>query len=483
MIFAWAFFLKLSLFWLWLWQLKNYHLKRFKAHFERQPLKKGFSSFWRLKTPKPTPKMVLMILGVIIFFVLFSFFIYPLSLRNILMLGGGLIILAPLFISFLVFLFQLPTLLIQYFILERARRKREKFSDLLVIGVTGSYGKSSTKEFLAHILSESFKVLKTPQNINSEIGIAKLILSDLKPEHQIFVAEIGAYERGKIKQVCQVIQPQIGILTGINEQHLATFGSQENIIKSKYELIENLKPQATSLFKKGCLAVFNGKNKYCRYLYQKTNLPKKLSSPDNVFDENFFLSYQKLLPWDKENLALALTVAKELPIAPDDLKKALQEIKPSLKIEEGRGGWKIINSTYSTNPQSVVSHLRFVRSFPGQKLLVMPCLIELGRVAKRVHFKIGQIIGKVCDSAIITTSDYFPEIKKGALCSGMPESSLFLIEKSPLIIKKLKSLTPIEPLSLKNTSSEDRSSKGVILLEGRIPQEVIMAINVRFRKQ
>jgi len=98
---------------------------------------------------------------------------------------------------------------------------------------------------LAYILAQKSAVLKTPANQNTEIGIAQTIINELKPEHKFFVAEIGAVHKGKIKEVCAAINPQIGIISGINQQHLGVFGSQQNIIDGKFELAESLPESGT----------------------------------------------------------------------------------------------------------------------------------------------------------------------------------------------------------------------------------------------
>ncbi|GAI92747.1 unnamed protein product, partial [marine sediment metagenome] len=246
-------------------------------------------------------------------------------------------------------IFQIPAVFLRKRILKKAQKKREKLKNLLVIGITGSYGKTSTKEFLTQILSEKFKVLKTKKHINAEIGIAQTILNELTPAHEIFIAEIGAYERGKIREVCQMIKPKIGILTGINEQHLSTFGSLENIIKAKYELIENL-PQ------KG-LAIFNGNNKYCQELFHKTKIPKKVI----YSDDNKFKSIAKnLLPWNIENILMAAATAEMLGVSLEEIIKASKKIKSPIQIKKGINNLNIIDSTYSANPKSVISHLDYL---------------------------------------------------------------------------------------------------------------------------
>jgi len=254
---------KLS-FWLWLWQLKEYHPGRFKAHFQTTKGKEiivnhlliiklilipglffyfyffyfflfliflvetvfAFRHLFRktLKIPVLTKKTYLILSSGLIleFLILFSFF--SLSERVFYPSLLGLDILAPLFFSGLVLAFEPIAVSWRKKVIKKATEKREKFKDLIVIGITGSYGKTSTKEFLDAILRENFKVLKTKEHQNSEVGISQCILNDLEPKHQIFICEMGAYNRGGIKLLAGIAKPKIGILAGINEQHLATFG-------------------------------------------------------------------------------------------------------------------------------------------------------------------------------------------------------------------------------------------------------------------
>ncbi len=403
-------FNKLFLFWLWLWQLKEYHWGRFRAHFETQAVKKAVSSLWRPKVPKFTIKT----LAIIFYTLLFEFVIFVrLSYLSILLL----IILAPVITALMVLLFQGVTIAWQNKILKKAKEKREKFKDLIVIGITGSYGKTSTKEFLATILSEKFKVLKTRKNINSEVGIAQTILKELTPEHEIFIAEVGAYNKGKIREVCAMLQPKIGILTGINEQHMSTFGTQENIVKAKYELIEALPENG--------LAIFNGNNKYCQKLYEKTFVVKKLvQAPSDKFMA--------------ENVAMAQAAAEALDVT------SFAQIKTHLPVQKGINGLNIIDSTYSANPDGVIAHLEYIKTLPGKKVIVMPCLIELGKAAKQVHQRIGERIAQICDLGIIMTQDYFEDLKQG-------ENIIFL--KNPKqILEKIKNFS---------------QPGDIILLEGR----------------
>ena len=312
-------FIKSFFFWLWLWQLKEYHLGRFKAHFEAQKFKKFISSFWRLKFPKFTKKIILISFSGILLQLLMLFYLPPFLV----------IILTILFFPLFVLSFQIPTFLWRKIIIKKATKKREKFKNLKVIGITGSYGKTSTKEFLATILSEKFKVLKTKEHQNSEIGISRCILNELRPEHQVFVVEMGAYNKGGIKLLCNIVKPQIGMITGINEQHLATFGTMENLLSAEggKELIESL-PKEGIIF-------FNGKNKYCLEIYQKTKIKKKLYGQD--------------APLCLENLEGAKAVAKELGLSEEEILRGVEKIEnkfPGIQLKKGINSLNIIDATY-----------------------------------------------------------------------------------------------------------------------------------------
>lgn len=479
---------KVILFYLYLWQLKEYRILRFLDHFRTEKGKNFlfskliFLKFILVLAFFVCPLYFLLFLIILYFSecakVLIDFFkktlkkpiltkkavflisaalILEISVLLILFLGVKEIIwgafwllvfdiLTPVIISLIVFIFQPLTVLWRNQIIKKAKKKRAEAKDLLVIGITGSYGKTSTKEFLYTILTEKFNVLKTKEHQNTEMGVSQCVLNDLKPEHQIFIVEMGAYCRGEIKLLCDITKPKIGILTGINEQHLATFGSLENIIKTKYELIESLPEDG--------VAFFNAKNKYCVELYQRTKIKKFL------YGENVELA-------GLENIEGVKMVARELGMTNEEISGALDRIEnkfAGIQIKQGISGLKIIDATYSANPDSVIAHLDYIKTLrqaQGKLVIVMPCLIELGSSSKEVHRRIGQKIGEVCDLAIITTKERFKEIKEGA-----GEKAIFS-ENPKKIFEKIKSI-----------AREDN----VVLLESRVPGKLIKQLTIANRQ-
>ncbi len=385
-------------------------------------------------------------------------------------------LLSPLIFSLIVLIIQPLAVLVKLFTIKKAKEKMRKQKGLLTIGITGSYGKSSTKEFLADILSQKYKVLRTKENQNSEMGISRCILKELRPEHNVFVAEMGAYGKGGIKLLADIVKPKIGILTGINEQHLALFGSQGKIIKTKYELIESLPEDG--------LAVFNGNNRYCLDLYKTTAVEKRIFSdskappmsdfkPD-IWAENVEVKKESVSfdlatkEGEREsfkvkglgrqvvsNILASVLAAREAGMNLKEISRACRKIeskKRMTRLLKGREGVNVIDSSYSSNPNGVLADLDYLSVWESKKLVVMPCLIELGKASKEVHRKIGKKIGESSDLAVITTRDCFEEIKKS---SGIKD--VFFIEKA----EKIKDF--IESSLIRGD---------VVLLEGRVPKEV-----------
>ena len=424
------------------------------------------------QAPKFTKKMI-----VLAIFILFSAGILScIFLDNFLFFILIFEIFLPLFIFLCAELVQIPTFFARQLILKKAKQKRQSFKNLTVIGITGSYGKTSTKEFLATILSQKYNVLKTQANINVDIGIAQTILQKLNKDHEFFICEMGAYTKREIKSICDMVQPKIGILTGINEQHLALFGSQENIIHAKFELIESL-PQ-------NGMAVLNWDNQKVKSQKSKVkNTIKKLkvikcSAGEQIQDlevrkeslsfkiEGVEFNLNLVGKQNVENLLMAICCAKELGMDLEEISNACEKIKPlekTMRLETGIKGITIVDDSYSANPKGVFAALDYLKLYSGQKIIIMPCLIELGKEGKRVHEEIGQKIGQVCDLAIITTRDYFKEIKQGAISVGMDKENILFLENPKEIFEKIKPF--LRP-------------GNIILLESRVPSRLIKELTI-----
>ena len=337
-------------------------------------------------------------------------------------------------ILFLVFIFvliaKIPTKITKKIIIYQAKQKLKKFKNLKIIGITGSFGKTSVKEFTAQILGSKFQVLKTPKNINTDIGVAELILKELKPHHQIFVVEMGAYKKGEIKDICKIAPPDISILTAISEQHQESFKSLENTIATKSEIFEYQK--------KGGLAIINDDNYYCVQIAQRLKQKKILYSTNNkadlyaqnikVFPTGFLFALlidgQKITIESKllghhnvSNLLPAITVAQKFGLTLDEIKNQINKIAPiekTMRIIPGIKKSILIDDSYNANPDGIIAALKYLQSYSSRKkIIVSSGMYELGQSAKKLHLKIGEAIGKICDLAIFTNINYKEELIKG----------------------------------------------------------------------
>ncbi|MBU3999720.1 UDP-N-acetylmuramoyl-tripeptide--D-alanyl-D-alanine ligase [Patescibacteria group bacterium] len=431
------------LYWVWLWQLKEYRADRMRAHFQDIGFKNsllaliGYSSLRQNKMPKFTIKSLLIFFcafmaGVLLPIILLGNLVSVWKLSFQVSGFYFLILTLPLVIFLLVIVLNFISNIFKRRIIERARKKIAKFPNLTVVGITGSYGKSATKEILASILEKKYKILKTPANINTAIGIAQLILRDLTAEHQIFIAEIGAYKKGEIKEICDIVKPKIGILTAVNEQHLALFGNIENTIAAKFELIE--------LLPKDGLAILNigDKNIQKGLEARKISAQKKLYSAEakadiSAVDIDVLSGHPKFRTVDGaqiqdfkinligrhnvSNALAAIAAAEYFGLGVKEISEILRRINhfPHTFFScAGPNGSIFINDTYNANPDGVTAGIDYLKDRPGRKIIVMSSLIELGDAARKVHKRLGKEISKIAQKLILTDDYYMDEIKAGA---------------------------------------------------------------------
>jgi len=433
----------------------------------------------RLKEPVFTKKAILICGASVAPLAIISFLaFYKTSAEVFLAIVLFLDLTMPLIVSGVVGLLKYPGNFLKNKIMEKAAVRMQSMKNILVIGVTGSYGKTSVKEFLSHMLSGKLKVAKTRENCNSEIGVANYVLKELPQDTDIFVVEMGAYRAGEIKKICAIVQPRIGILTGINEQHISLFGSLDQIIKAKYELIESLPKHG--------LAIFNGENDYTRTLYEKTRIPKRMYSlrtfsvsakPDIAAEKIDFtkegMRFLVRLGNKKElfetkllgrhnvlNLLGATLIAYGLGMTLEEIKERVKTLDPpahTLTVKSGINDSTIIDDSYSANPRGVMAALDVLESMKGnKKFLIMYPLIELGASATHIHRRMGMRINKICDVCILTSPDFSREIRKNA-----PNTDVFTIRDPQVVIEKL----------VKNLKAGD-----IVLLENRIPEKIKMAL-------
>ncbi|MDD3532329.1 MAG: Mur ligase family protein [Candidatus Shapirobacteria bacterium] len=280
--------------------------------------------------------------------------------------------------------------------------------------ITGSYGKTTLKEMLAWIISPYRMVLKTPNNINTPLGIAKMILTKLNRQTEVFIIEAGAYQMGDIKKICQLIKPHIGIITIIGLMHLERFDSFTRLKKTKQEIIPFIK-EKNRLF-----------------------LPPK---------DHHFIDFKTTVSKIAQDLGVSLAQIKQ---------RLASFVWPAHRLEE-----KIINQqitilddSYNSNPLGAQKALKKIKSFSKrQKIIVTPGMIEFGKKQYQINFQLGKDIGRITDIAVIIGNT-----NKKALLAGIRANK-----------RKIKTITLANGQGWLTTIRPHLKPPTAILLENDLP--------------
>lgn len=318
---------------------------------------------------------------------------------------------------------------------------------LKVIGITGSYGKTSTKHYLNRILSEQFEVLMTPGSYNTTLGVVRTVRELMKPYCEVFICEMGAKQNGDIKEICDLVHPSIGIITAVGPQHLESFGSIENVQATKFELVDSLPS--------GGLAVINNDFQYIasrkvenveciRYgvsttetvqyravdiTYSASGTQFALLTPEG---EKLIFNTQLLGECNVSNLISSIVVAIKLGMSIDKIKRAVQHITPvehRLSMKRTATGITIIDDAFNSNPTGSAMALDVLSSMTqGRRVVVTPGMIELGDSQYELNFELGAKIATTADVAIVVG-----EYNRQAIVEGIksrPDMTLQCIEVS-----------------------------------------------------
>jgi len=315
-------------------------------------------------------------------------------------------------------------------------------SPIYKIGITGSYGKTSVKNILAQMLAQKYKVLSTPENYNTPLGICRTLQGQNLNNFDIFIAEMGARYKGDIKELAQIVRPNASIITGIAPQHLATFKSIENIVKEKGELA-----QATLEY-----CVFDADNPYSKDIIKRSSCKSgTVSISDNTgaqvfaknirFDNN--TTYFDIEFIDKTriancatlllgahnitNILLAATLAKFLGVEAAALKKAIASLAPvphRLQLAPNSRGITIIDDTYNANLEGVKSAYKALELFEGRKVVFAQGIADAGKLSAKINIEVGKLLAEVADIVMLTGSNS-TYIEQGLLQNGFNASRIY----------------------------------------------------------
>ncbi len=327
--------------------------------------------------------------------------------------------------------------------LNEAKEKLKEYEPR-IIGITGSYGKTSIKHILSHILSSHEPTLATPGSVNTQMGITRIIREKLRPEHRNFIVEMGAYGIGSIQRLCDLTPPNIALVSAVGLAHYERFQSIDTVKQAKSELPQNVPKEG--------FAILNGDDENVRGMAEMINCPAffygehgqlgelhcRLLESDCVdsgtrcvFEYENTSHEITLALYGKHqalNAAGAFLLAAKLGVPLLTIKAALKStpaIAHRLVVQKSPEGVTHIDDTYNSNPEGFRNALEVLRSLNGQrKILLTPGMVELGKQHDAEHEKIGKQAAEVCDYVALIAPHRIEAMRQGLINNGFPEENL-----------------------------------------------------------
>ena len=359
-----------------------------------------------------------------------------------------------LFFSVAVLLFMPADYLFKKILVLRARRRLASFPALKVIGIAGSYGKTTMKEILHHVLAARFVVAATPESVNTPVGIARWILKQVSSDTQVLVVEMGEHYRGDVAEICSLAKPDIAVVTGVNEAHLERLKNLETAIETVFEIVSSAKP--------GAYVLINGddenaKNNYKKFVwpdhrvesFQKTELADKKFNPDELCWEaglpelgriKTFLLGEYVLG----DVSAAVKIGRSLGLSRDEIVQGLAQLRPvphRLQPIRSAGNVLVIDDAYNGNSAGVAEAIGVLSHFSSRRKLVLtPGLVETGAQAEAVHRQIGQKLAGVADLVMLIKNSVTPFIAQGLKDKQYPPEQILWYASAPEAHENLKNV-------------------------------------------
>lgn len=351
---------------------------------------------------------------------------------------------------------------------KRARKKLQEHAPI-VIGITGSFGKTTAKNILKQMLVGKYSVLATPGSYNTPMGVCKTVNNDYGGE-QVFIAELGARYKGDIKELCDIVHPKYGIITAVGDMHLETMGSRQNVANVKYELGQAL-PQ-------NGLLVLNGYNEDCKALVTRDSACEKVVTGEDCGYENLVINsdgtaFELVINGERhavktrllgahiaELTCVCAVIATKLGVPPKDIVfavESLQTVEHRLQLLPSENKTvTVIDDAYNSNPVGAKNALDVLSCFAQTKVIITPGFVELGALEKPANTELGKQIAAVCDYAYLVGSRA-ADIQKGALSGGMNEERIKTVSSRDEAVAALSGI------------AEDK----VVLFENDLPDNIV----------
>lgn len=333
-------------------------------------------------------------------------------------------------------------------IIHQATLKMKAFPNLKVIGIAGSYGKTTMKELIAAVISQKYKTVKTPKNLNTPLGIARTILKEITAETEYFVVEMGEYAKGDVKHLCDLAKPDISVVTGINEAHLERMGNIQNTIETIFEVVENMKPGGTVLLNGDDKLVKENYEKFCQghdtIVFTSANKIKDLEIHTIHFEQDAsgisFDVKQRGLDLGRLKIAAlgeyiipeilgVIKLSEKLGLSVKEISDGIASMKPVehrlQPIYNHNTKILVIDDSYNGNPQGVKEAIAVLSKFDQhRRIYLTPGLVEAGERTRDIHYNIGKQLAKVAGLVILIKNTVTPFIAEGLEKNGFKKEDI-----------------------------------------------------------
>lgn len=327
----------------------------------------------------------------------------------------------------------------------------------LTISVTGSYGKTSTKYYIYHLISEHFNTLMTPESYNTTMGITRSIREKLDKSHDVFVVELAENDSYGFDKLLNLVQPEVSVLTSIGIQHFEEFNEMDKIIENFKNYLEdersgkllivnfddeNIK-NAIKEIKNKEVVTCGIENEEADYIAKNINMNLEgtkftLFTPNKI---SFEIETNVFGIENIRNLLIAIVTAFEIKVPVEEVLERVKNIqKPKHRLEIIRNdSITVIDDTFNSNPKGFKMALEYLDLFNGRrKIVVTPGFVELGEKEEEEHYKIGKLLSKHVDFIFLVGKDRTKAIKKGLLDGGFPKEKIFVVESLDVVSEIFK---------------------------------------------
>lgn len=337
---------------------------------------------------------------------------------------------------------------------DMGRFNREKYN-VSVVAITGSVGKTSTKDVIASVLSQKFKVLKTKGNHNGAIGLPYTLLH-LNKEHQVVVLEMGMNELGEISRLTNIAKPNFAVFTNIGYSHIGNLGSQENILKAKMEILEGLNPKGTVILngddkllysQKGKLThktIFCGTGSNCDVIAQNIVVDEHEGTSFEIVynNKNYFINTKLLGAHYVYAVSLAFAIGHEFGIEINDIINGIKQVMPDkmrINVINIRDV-KIIDDTYNASPESMKAAFLVLKAIRGKRrVAILADMLEMGAFSESGHRDVGEAVAQSNIDLLITVGDEAKHIAKGAIDAGMDSTRVVSYDDNEKLKRDIES--------------------------------------------